>query len=174
VANWTLPHLKNARYEFTEPTEEGIAYIAANLRTPDREEAFATFGNARYHDAIKLSIAGSDSVVMGVTAYGEPAALVGVSTLSFLYNTGCPWMLATPSANRYRRAFIECANAYTQAMLSEYRSLENFVDARNTRSVAWLQRIGFELSEPEPYGALGLPFHPFRIERQTPCAIKPF
>jgi len=162
--------MQTERYEFTEPTPEGVEYIANNLRTADREEVFACMGNARYLDAIQLSMAGDRSTVMGVTAYGEPAALIGVSTLSFLYNTGCPWMLCTPSANRYRRAFIECADFYTLAMLAEYSSLENHVDVRNIKSVAWLKRIGFEMSEATPYGALGMPFYPFRIERSAPCA----
>jgi len=162
---WQLPLLQNERYEFIEPTEEGIAHIAENLRPADREEAHATFGHRRYADGMRLSVAASDSVVMALSAYGEPVALLGVSTVSFLYNTGCPWMLATPHADAYRRAFIECGRTYTQAMLSEYASLENFVDARNAKSIAWLQRIGFTIGAAEPYGALGLPFCPFRIER---------
>lgn len=170
MAKWKLPHMQTERFEFTAPTEEGVAYIANNLRTADREEVFACMGNARYHDAIKLSMVGADDTVMGVTAYGEPTALIGVSTLSLLYNTGCPWVLCTPRANSYRRAFIECADFYTLAMLAEYSSLENHVDVRNIKSVAWLKRIGFEMSEATPYGALGKPFYPFRIERSAPCA----
>lgn len=164
---WRLPLLVSERYEFTTPTEEGIEYIAENLRTADREEGFATFGHRRHLDGIRLSLAASDDVVMGVTAYGEPAALIGVSTVSALYNIGCPWMLATDAAYRYSRAFIECGRAYTRAMLGEYEALENHVDARNTKSVAWLQRMGYRIEPAEPFGVFGMPFHPFRIERST-------
>lgn len=164
---WRLPLLQHERYEFIEPNEDGLEHIARNLRPADQEEAYATFGHRRYMDGIRLSLSASDSVVMAVSAFSEPVALIGVSTVSLLYNTGCPWMLATPHVDRYRRAFIECGHTYTRAMLSEYNSLENHVDVRNTKSVAWLQRLGYSIGEPEPYGALGLPFHPFRIERSA-------
>lgn len=162
---WRLPLIQTERFEFTQPTDDGIEYIAENLRQADREEGFATFGHCRHLDGVRVSIAASHDVVMAVTAYGEPTALIGVATVSFLYNIGCPWMLATDRAYDYRRAFIECGRTYTQAMLGEYDSLANHVDARNTRSVAWLQRMGFTIEPAEPFGALGLPFHPFHIER---------
>jgi hypothetical protein len=166
VEQWRLPLVTSERYAFTEPTSEGIEYIAENLRTADREEGFATFGHHRHLDAIRLSVAASQDVVMGVTAYGEPAALIGVATMSVLYSVGCPWMLATDAAYRYRRAFIECGRAYTHAMLNQYDKLTNHVDARNVKNVAWLQRMGYQIGEPEPFGALGMPFHPFTIERR--------
>lgn len=163
--NWTLPLIENERYAFVEPTPDGIDYIAENLRPADREELHATVGHRRYAETLRLSVLASDSVVMGVTAWGEPGALVGVGTTSLLYNTGSPWMMATPVAGKYRRAFIEAGRAYTCAMLSAYERLENHVDARNTASVVWLQQLGFELEEPKPFGRLGLPFHRFSITR---------
>jgi hypothetical protein len=44
---------------------------------------------------------------------------------------------------------------------SRYDQLFNYVDARNLRSIAWLQHIGFQVFEPQPYGLEGLPFHRF-------------
>lgn len=165
AANWKLPFIENERFAFVEPDDEGVEHIAKNLRPADRAEAFATFGNHDYLHGLRLSMAASDSVVMAVNAYTEPIALLGVSTVSLLYNTGCPWMLATPAVESHRRAFIEVGRAYTRLMLGEYRSLENHVDARNAASIAWLARLGFVIDKAEPFGALGLPFHPFRIER---------
>lgn len=165
MGKYQLPLLVHESYEFVPPDDEGIEHIAANLRPVDQEEMYATFGHRRYLDGIRLSMAGADSVVMAISAFSEPVAVLGVNTVSFLYNTGCPWMLATPHVDRYRRAFIECGRSYTQSMLSEYESLENHVDERNVKSIAWLRRIGFQIDPPEPYGALGYPFHPFRMTR---------
>lgn len=165
MAKWQLPLYDHARYAFVEPDADGIAHIALNLRPADQEEGYATVGHRNYLGMLRLSIAASDSVVMAVSAYGEPVALLGVTTMSFLYNTGCPWMLATPHADQYKRAFIDCARFYTQSMLKEYESLENHVDVRNVKSVAWLQRIGFQLDAPVPYGAFDMPFYPFRMKR---------
>lgn len=167
MAKWSLPLLQTQHYEFTEVTDEGLEHIAENMREGDREECYATLGHRRYYDALRISVLASDSAVMAVSAYGEPVAVLGVTTVSFLYNIGSPWMLGTPNAERYKRAFIDAGRTYTQFMLGEYSSLTNHVDARNTKSVAWLQRLGFSIEKPVPYGALGLPFHPFQIERSA-------
>jgi hypothetical protein len=152
-------------YSFLSPTEDDVEYIASHLRKGDQGELYATTGHRRYLDSLRLSVASSDDAVVAISAHGEPLALFGVGMLSLLYNTGCPWMLCTPRAMRHRRAFIWQARQYTEAMLEHYDALVNHVDQRNTVSVAWLQRIGFRMEEPKPYGALGLPFHEFRIER---------
>lgn len=150
-------------------TLDAIEYIAENLRPKDAEEVYATCGHRRYADAIALSVANSEDCGVVVSAYGEPLGIVGVSTLSLIYNTGNPWMLATTGADRYKRAFIEWGIAYTADMLRHYANLVNHVDARNTKSVAWLQHLGYRLSEPEPYGALGMPFRRFE-KRGSLCA----
>ena len=162
---WSLPLVQHERFQFVDPSDEGIEHIAENLRQADQDEAYATFGHRRYLDVLRLNVAASSSCVMAVSAYGEPVALLGVATLSVLYNTGSPWMVATDHAYQFRRSFIECGRTYTRAMLEQYDTLENYVDARNRKSVAWLQRIGYQVEPPEPIGAFGMPFHLFRIER---------
>lgn len=157
--------LGNDRFQYVDYSEDAMEYIAANLRASDRDEVHATVGHTRYADALRLSVLASDEAIIAVTAYGEPAAILGVTQMSVLYNTGSPWFLATPTANRFGRALISGGRTYTAAMLKRYARLENFVDARNTVSVAWLQRLGYSIEPPTPHGALGLPFHRFSIER---------
>lgn len=162
---WRLPLLGNDRFEYVRCTDEAVEYLAGNLRPSDQEEVHATVGHRRYRDALRLSILASDDAIIAVTAFGEPAAILGVGTLSVLYNIGMPWFMATPSASKHRRAFIDMAGAYTAIMLQKYDQLENHVDARNRRSVAWLQRLGFTIEPPQPYGMLRLPFHRFTLAR---------
>lgn len=163
--SWRLPRLVTQRYAFTCPTKDDIAHIAANLRESDRAEGFAQMGRDRPLDALKFSLAGSADAVVAIAAWGEPVALIGVATVSVLYGVGCPWMVATDRVESYRRAFIQCGRIYTCAMLEQYSRLTNHVDARNTRSIAWLRHLGYRIHPAAPYGALGLPFHPFDIER---------
>lgn len=164
-ADWRLPLLVGERYEFIEPTIEGVEFIAENLRPADDDEVFAQTGTRHHAGTLRTCLAGASSAVMAVSVYGVPMAILGVGTLSLIYNTGCPWMVATPEADQHRRALIDCGRSYTAAMLMQYERLENHVDARNKRSVAWLQRLGFTLETPKPHGPLGLPFHKFWIER---------
>ena len=164
-AEWDLPLLVGERYEFVEPTDEGIEFIAENLRPHDADEVHAQTGTRRFTGVLRVCVAASSSARMAVSAYGTPMAILGVTTTSLIYNTGSPWMLGTPEVEQHRRALIDCGRTYTAAMLMQYERLENHVDARNKRSVAWLQRLGFKLEPAAPHGPLGLPFHRFWIER---------
>ena len=160
-----LPRVVADHFSADAVTDDAIDYIADNLREQDAAEVYATVGHRQFGGAIRAALAGSDDAVVFTSAYGEPIAVMGVSTVSFLYNTGSPWMLATPSATRHRRALISLGRAYTQAMLQHYAVLANHVDVRNAVSVAWLQHIGYRMAKPEPFGALGLPFYKFQIAR---------
>lgn len=165
MAEWRLPLLQTARYAFVEPTADDVEHVAANLRRGDKDEIHATLGHRRYLDALNLALAASTSAVVWVNAYGEPMAVAGVYTTSLLDRRGAPWLMATPAVERYPGALISCGRAYTTAALQEYAVLENYVDDRNKKSVAWLQHVGFSMGEPQPFGALQMPFRKFRIER---------
>ena len=162
---WVLPLFRGDRFEFVEPTADGIEHIATNLRAADAAELRAASGSGDTPTLIRMSVLSSDSVVMAVNPYGVPVALLGVGTVSLIYNTGCPWLVGTDDLDRYRRALIACGRIYTAAMLQQYACLENHVDARNKRTVAWLQHLGFTLDPAAPFGPAGVAFHRFWIER---------
>jgi hypothetical protein len=50
-------------------------------------------------------------------------------------------------------------------MLSLFPVLENMVDARNTKSIKWLKRLGFTFGPPLPHPHSGLPFYPFEMRQ---------
>ena len=162
---WELPLLSGDTVELVEYTEDAMLYVAENLKPADQEEAHATVGHRRYADALRLSVASAASVRIAISAYGEPVAVFGVTTVSLLYNTGAPWMMTVNATRRHRRALMALGKSYTAAMLQNYDTLANYVDARHTDSVAWLQHLGFTIEPPKPYGALALPFHRFSITR---------
>jgi hypothetical protein len=152
-------------FEFIEPSLDAIDYIASELRPGDAAELIAYTGSNDFAALIRMAVTSSDDAVVAISAWGEPLAVLGVTPLSLLYNTGSPWVLCTPGAMRHRRAFIAQGRAYTAAMLEHYDALINYVDNRNTKSVAWLQHIGYQMAEPKPYGAHGLPFRQFSKEK---------
>ena len=63
------------------------------------------------------------------------------------------------------RAFLRQSRIFVGLMLQTWSELANHVDARNRQSVRWLSRLGFTIGPAEPYGARGLPFHPFSMRR---------
>lgn len=157
--------LRASSVELVEPTDDAIEHVAANLKAADREEVYATLGHCRYADALRLSTIMAESVRVAVSAYGEPIAVLGVQTVSLIHNTGAPWLLTTKTGPRHARALMNLGRQYTAAMLEKYNELENYVDARHSESVAWLQRLGYQMDSPQAYGPFGLPFHRFHKAR---------
>lgn len=165
-ADWRLPRLQfGDRYRLVDPSDEGVAHIAQHLRQADRDEVFAASGTHDFLAVLQACVSVSEDTLMGVTPQGEPIGLFGVVTVSLLSNKGSPWMLCTDGAQLHQRALVRGGRAYSVAMLEQYAHLQNHVDARNHRAVAWLQRCGYAIGEPVPYGPLGMPFHPFSMTR---------
>ncbi|MNF12754.1 hypothetical protein D3C80_2143590 [compost metagenome] len=56
------------------------------------------------------------------------------------------------------RAFLRISSGWPNQLLQRYSVLRNFVDARNTVSIRWLEWLGFRLLEPVDIGG-----HQFRL-----------
>ena len=155
-----------ARLELLTPTPQDIEHITANLRAADACELQAVYGlEVDLLHCLTLSVAVSDDVYVAVNAAGEPVALTGVASVSLLGGLGCPWLLGTNALLRYPRDIVTHGRQLVRKWDSKYSHMFNYVDSRNTRSIAWLQRIGFVIPPAQPHGRQGLPFH--RFERCT-------
>lgn len=67
--------------------------------------------------------------------------------LGALADIGIPWMVATPEVYQYQRSLLKDGKAMVAGMLQEYSVLMNVVDARNTKHIRWLNRMGFIFDE---------------------------
>lgn len=99
-------------------------------------------------------------------ADGQLVCLFGVVPLSLVGVTGVPWLLGSDAVCSYSRQFLRRNRAYVALMLREYPLLANVVDARNDVSIRWLGWLGFTFGRPQPMGARGLPFIPFKMEAE--------
>ena len=142
---------------------EDAALLARTLRPADRDEVIATVGPDGIERAIVRSILLSTDA-KAAEADGELVALLGVAPISLLGGIGAPWFLGTPRVDRLPGALTRGARRYlAEIMAADYPVLRNHVDARNVRSVRWLQRLGFTIHPAEPFGVAGLPFHLFEM-----------
>lgn len=150
-----------ADIEIRPTTPDDIAALASNLRDLDWQEMQA-YGRKEPLAPLMSSFRQSLMCWSGL-AGGELACVIGVSPISMLGGIGSPWMMGTPVLDRNSRVLMRMAPAYIGQMLAVFPHLINFVHAKNHTSVRWLKRLGFQLSEPEPFGALREPFHRFEM-----------
>ena len=144
------------------PTQPGdAANLFSNLRASDLAECTA-YGNPDIAASIAASV---DRSVMcwAVMIDGKLAAIMGCAAIDTLPGVGSPWMLGTPVIDAHQRVLVRETPEYIARMLKAFPHLLNFVHAQNTRSVRWLRSLGFSLSKPAPFGALGEPFHRFEM-----------
>lgn len=139
-----------------------VETIAANLRNADIEEIHGSTGR---RDCLAIMRHGAEAsdMLWTIEVDGEPAGLFGVTPAP---GFGVPWMLGTPALERAPKQLTKLGRAYVRLMNQKYATLLNYVDARSLKSVYWLARLGFTVQkETEPYGAFGLPFHRFGMQR---------
>ncbi len=136
--------------------------LEANLRPLDRDEVLAASGGevlTQIERAIDVS-----AQCWTAEAPEGLLAIFGFAPLSLLSGEAAPWLLGTPLLSRHARLLTRTARAYCREALRQYPLLVNYVDARNTPSIRWLKRVGFEIHEAEPFGVAGLPFHRFEMK----------
>ncbi|GJL37897.1 hypothetical protein TUM17576_47170 [Enterobacter hormaechei] len=145
-------------------TIEHVPLILPNVRQADIDELYAV-SLMSTEDTILLGLRTATLAWSGF-ANGELVTMFGVSPASMVGGNGTPWLVSTHLVEKYQKTFLRGSRHALQAMLDVYPHLENYVDERNHAAKAWLHWLGFTLEDPTPYGALGLNFHRFHLERK--------
>jgi len=87
---------------------------------------------------------------------GKPAGIFGITE----YPDGnVPWACFTTAIDEHPITFLRACKRWRESVCG---TLIQHVDARNQEAVRWFKWLGFEVSEPEPLGVNGEPFH--RVE----------
>lgn len=151
-----------AEIEVRPVRDEDFAELAAHMRPQDIAECNA-LGITDLEHGLRWCHAVSFLSWTG-TADGKVGAIFGVGPLSILGGQGSPWLLGTNLIDKNAGAFIRRSMPYIQRMLEAFPHLTNHVDARNTRSIKWLKRVGFTVHPAVPHGPYRMPFHPFEMK----------
>lgn len=152
----------NAKITIEEATIAMAQYVGLNMRSADAEEVKASHG----HDPVDAAVA---SVMASRFAYcgladGVPFYLFGMREGTAVDRRGAVWGLGTDRVGHYAKSFWPASVNFIAFCRGSVDRLENFVDARNTASIAWLRRLGFQFEEAKPYGVAGQPFMKFWME----------
>lgn len=143
-------------------SSEHLAFLAPRLRDADVQELRASQGDSLTMLAIlQQSVTVSCECWVATTQTGEPVAVFGVAPLPHAAGYASPWMLGTDTLSRHGRDIVQLGKRFAGRWNAEYEHLLNFVDARNTRSIAWLRHSGYSIRPAQPHGVNGEMFHLF-------------
>ena len=148
---------------FNERYNKEVRYVATHLRHDDFDEVYAVNGESP-HISILEDWEGSARRWIIFNKKCEPVAILGVRPLIAFSDIACPWLLGTDGLNEMKKFFVKISKPIIAEMMKGYKLLVNYVDARNVKSVRWLKWCGFDVEDPEPFGALNIPFHKYTME----------
>lgn len=132
--------------------------LAPRMRQADVDEVLARSGRDP-KDALLAGLRNSDPALTLVGAEGEVVGMAGV--VPGAPGRGAPWMLCSDEIKRYAPTLVREGRKLIADWLRRYGTLMNFVDARNTVHIRWLELMGFKLGPAAPLGVNGELFLPF-------------
>jgi hypothetical protein len=146
-------------------------YIEAHLRQTDRAWcAAALFNETVAHGIIDTAKRSTLLFVARVRGAVDkrpwtPVAVGGVTRFEDEPAHGYPWMLGTTDLERMPLQVYRSAIWFTKQCKQNFEYLENHTLAANTRECAMLERLGFDVEDPAPWGFAGKLFRRFRWSR---------
>ena len=139
------------------PDAQIVNFIADNIRAQDEEEV--RLSHAMSGATAVLSSWANSSVCRAIL--GDDDVPVGITGL--VDNT--IWLLGTEGLTATRNHRLELIHRgrewvdYCQSAVDA--PIGNYVYAKNRMSIRWLKHLGFQVSQPEPYGPSAALFCPF-------------
>ena len=147
--------------EILPTTREHLLRLATTMRQADRDEIYAAEGKTPFQGLTDANKVSRDTFT--ATARGHVLCSFGVIPLTKVGGIASPWFLSSEYLPEHPRALLCYSRDAITHWRKEYDLLVNFVDARYTMSIRWLEKIGFTIHPAEPYGFLQLPFHMFEM-----------
>lgn len=132
--------------------------LSVNLRPADRAEIEAVHGD-KLEPCLIASAAISSLCWFGL-ADGTPFCVFGCAP-SAAPMTGVAWLVGTPHLDAIPHTFVRNTIRHLREMHALYPCLFNYIDARNGKSMRWLQTCGFDILEIIPEH--GLERRPFLL-----------
>lgn len=135
--------------------------LASTMAAEDRLET-GVDGETPLEAISKSVMVSRDTKVL--LADDKVVCMYGVGTVSLIGGIGVPWLLASNLVKTHARAFIRYSLKWRDEMRQDYRFLTNYVDARHTRAMRWLEWLGAVMDPtPFPMGPNKVPFYRFDL-----------
>ncbi len=149
------------------PTQEDVEFLIANVREEDIEEIDALDGST-----IRAALEETPNLLDNSEVWevdGKVVAMFGVTPVEDHAGVGVIWMLATKDFHKNVRRFPARSKEVIANAIAKYDFIFNYVHTKNTKSIKWLEWLGFKMNDPEPIGHKGAMFTRFEMRK---CAIQ--
>lgn len=145
------------KYAEVPATVEHAASMAPRMRATDAAEVWA----ARHVTPLESLVSSVETSTYSRAFLADDLVVCihGVHTPNLLSDYGIMWALTANEVEDHVVAFLRQSKRFVAEFYPRYRLLLNFVDARHTMAVRWLQWLGFTVYPAEPFGMDKLPFH---------------
>lgn len=139
--------------------------LADKMREADRSEV-QMLSRMPVGEAVQRSFVMSDHpVAVREIESGALVCVFGFSPLAAVSAMGAPWLLGTDRLFWHPKTLVRRSRAVIKCVMDHrYDRLTNVVWAGNTRSIRYLQAVGFEMG-PVETTFFGVPYRRFDMER---------
>lgn len=151
------------------------------IRPAFREDAFILGPEMRPEDATEVMAAGgkfpTEALLVGIEASTECYTMVAGDKILCIFGVlreenpsiGRIWMLGSSHIHSHKFEFLRISKEWVASFQESYPILYNFIDARNTVHIRWLNWLGFIfISEHPDYGFENRLFYQFiRIQNNV-------
>lgn len=122
--------------------------LEVGLRDQDAAELEASGVTPK--EALDNGLEHADALCMTIKVDSEAVAMFGVCP-STVEGVGIVWMLGTEGIFDARRELVEDAPLWMDMFNKVYPIITNYVDARNTVSIAWLEKMGYDFPPDDTF-----------------------
>lgn len=144
--------------EFRQPDEHSVKELKDNMSREDRVELICQGISPEF--GVDYSVQHSLEAV-AIYVDGELTCITGLVIDDALGYEAYPWMLGTPALQKHPKKLMKYSNILIKRWLTKHPYLVNYVDARYTRAIRWLQHLGAKLEYLPEHGLYSRPFYKF-------------
>lgn len=148
--------MKTSRIRYGIPNEDEAMELAGRLKPDDVQEIYAASG-MEPETAMRVMLE-NGSRMNGAYVDGRLEVLFGANADGYQYGTAAVWMVSSDVLYRHGKTLVVHGRRWLDLQQRKYGTLFNFVDARATRTLRWLERMGFRQQVVPSFGVHGLPF----------------
>lgn len=146
-------------YSIRKATYNDCLEVAFNMREADVREVYASSGTNPLTCLLRARSV-SNKRCFAIYLDSHVVGIFGVAPL--LKEVGVPWLLGTCDLTSNKLEFYKKSRELLNTFMDEFNILINYVDARNTTSINWLQSLGFTIgNQVSNFGYAKVPFYEF-------------